>query len=265
MGVIMHKRESYPKNGGGTSEMSDIFNAVYPVGSIYMSVNNVNPGLLFGGTWVEWGPGRVPVGVDVNDEDFDTVEQTGGEKTHMLTEAEMPEHTHAFTGTPVTSGSQNANHTHTTTTGNPSANHTHPVNINSGTVSAWHTHTTTTGGESVDHSHNAGLNRGTGGNGYGLVDSLTATSTGGWNTNGRSAAHSHTGTSGNPSANHYHNVNGNTSTVSAWHTHSGTSGTESANHQHSVTAAGTNSNTGSGVAHNVMGPYITCYMWKRTA
>ena len=36
---------------------------VYPVGSIYMSVNNTNPSTFFGGTWVSWGEGRVPVGV----------------------------------------------------------------------------------------------------------------------------------------------------------------------------------------------------------
>lgn len=32
------------------------FDRVYPVGSIYLSVNNVNPGTLFGGTWVAWAP-----------------------------------------------------------------------------------------------------------------------------------------------------------------------------------------------------------------
>lgn len=53
---------------------------VYPVGSIYMSVNNVNPSTLFGGTWQLWGAGRVPVGVDTNDTNFNTVEKTGGKK-----------------------------------------------------------------------------------------------------------------------------------------------------------------------------------------
>ena len=32
---------------------NSLFNLVYPVGSIYMSVNNVNPGTLFGGTWTQ--------------------------------------------------------------------------------------------------------------------------------------------------------------------------------------------------------------------
>lgn len=75
-----------------------IVDKIYPIGSIYMSVNNTNPSDLFGGTWVAWGNGRVPVGVDANDTDFDTVEETGGEKTHTLTVAEMPAHTHTVYG-----------------------------------------------------------------------------------------------------------------------------------------------------------------------
>lgn len=39
--------------------------------------------------------GRVPVGLDKEDTDFDTLGETGGEKTHKLTIDEMPEHHHA--------------------------------------------------------------------------------------------------------------------------------------------------------------------------
>ena len=60
--------------------IDDIWKTIYPVGSIYMSVNNTNPGTLFGGTWEAWGTGRVPVGVDSDDSDFDTTEKTGGKK-----------------------------------------------------------------------------------------------------------------------------------------------------------------------------------------
>lgn len=46
------------------------------------------------GTWVAWGSGKVPVGVDTSQTEFATVEETGGEKTHKLTINEMPSHNH---------------------------------------------------------------------------------------------------------------------------------------------------------------------------
>ena len=66
---------------------------IYPVGSIYMSATMSSASQVeaaFGGTWVAWGAGRVPVGVDTSDTDFDTAEETGGEKTHKLVNAELP-------------------------------------------------------------------------------------------------------------------------------------------------------------------------------
>jgi len=71
-----------------------IFLAAHPVGSIYMSASKENPGTLFGGSWISWGSGRVPVGVNTNDTDFNTVEKEAGAKTHTLTVAQMPTHTH---------------------------------------------------------------------------------------------------------------------------------------------------------------------------
>lgn len=65
---------------GGVS-LIDMF---YPVGSIYMSTSSTNPSSFMGGTWVAWGSGRVPVGVDTNDTDFNTANKTGGEKTQEL-------------------------------------------------------------------------------------------------------------------------------------------------------------------------------------
>jgi len=68
--------------------------AMYPVGSIYMSAAETNPGTFIGGTWAAWGAGRVPVGIDATQTEFDTAEETGGEKTHTLITAEMPSHRH---------------------------------------------------------------------------------------------------------------------------------------------------------------------------
>ena len=75
--------------------LSDLYNLIYPVGSIYMSISSANPSMQFGGTWVSWGSGRVPVGVD-GTTDFNTVEKIGGEKKHLLSTVEMPSHTHTI-------------------------------------------------------------------------------------------------------------------------------------------------------------------------
>lgn len=67
--------------------LNQVIETIYPVGSIYMSVNNVNPGTLFGvGIWQEWGSGRVPVGVDMEDEnnEFNGVEKEGGSREKDL-------------------------------------------------------------------------------------------------------------------------------------------------------------------------------------
>lgn len=75
--------------------LTTIYNAIYPVGSIYMSMNSVNPSTLFAGTtWERWGVGRVPVGIDETDINFATAGLEGGEKTHTLTVEEMPNHNH---------------------------------------------------------------------------------------------------------------------------------------------------------------------------
>jgi hypothetical protein len=66
-----------------------------PIGFIYISTSSANPDTVYPGTtWVAWGSGRVPVGVDTSDSSFNMVEKTGGEKTHTLTVNEMPKHTH---------------------------------------------------------------------------------------------------------------------------------------------------------------------------
>lgn len=61
-----------------------ISNIMLPVGHILMTTRNVNPGTYLGGTWVAWGSGRVPTGVDANDTAFKTVEKTGGSQTLEL-------------------------------------------------------------------------------------------------------------------------------------------------------------------------------------
>jgi microcystin-dependent protein len=73
---------------------------LFPVGSIYITVTSTNPGTYLGGTWVAFGTGRTLVGIDAGQTEFDTVEETGGAKTHTLTSAEMPSHSHTVTDYP---------------------------------------------------------------------------------------------------------------------------------------------------------------------
>ena len=77
---------------------SERWQNAYPVGSIYMNASDsTDPSTLLGfGTWAAFGAGRVPVGIDSSDTDFDTAEETGGAKTHTLTKQEIPPHTHTY-------------------------------------------------------------------------------------------------------------------------------------------------------------------------
>lgn len=86
-------------------DWSTMIDKIYPVGSIYMSVNNVSPQTFIGGTWVSWGAGKVPVGVNASETEFATVEKTGGAKTVTLTIDQIPSHHHGMAGYyPVSSG-----------------------------------------------------------------------------------------------------------------------------------------------------------------
>ena len=49
---------------------------------------------IYGGTWERWGAGKVPVGVDPNDSDFNAPNKSGGAKTVTLTISQMPKHQH---------------------------------------------------------------------------------------------------------------------------------------------------------------------------
>jgi hypothetical protein len=69
--------------------------AAHPVGSVYLAVVATNPATLLGfGTWSQIAEGKMLVGQTDGDADFNEAEETGGSKTHTLTEAEMPTHTH---------------------------------------------------------------------------------------------------------------------------------------------------------------------------
>lgn len=75
--------------------VAELFEKVYPVGSVYTNkTDSTNPATLFGfGTWVAIA-GRVVVGLDAGQTEFDTAGETGGAKTHTLQTTEIPAHSH---------------------------------------------------------------------------------------------------------------------------------------------------------------------------
>jgi hypothetical protein len=90
----------------------------WPIGSVFIAVVSTSPAtLLGGGTWEAFGAGRVLVGRDSGDTDFDTAEETGGAKTKAIS---------AHAGTAV---ADHASHTHTYT---EVPNHVHVQSLPSG-------------------------------------------------------------------------------------------------------------------------------------
>ena len=73
-----------------TTIKNDVLNTVYPIGAICLSMNSTNPSSLFGGTWEQIASGRILVGVDTSDDDFNTPGKVGGNKTNTLKLENLP-------------------------------------------------------------------------------------------------------------------------------------------------------------------------------
>ena len=234
------------------TELNDnVLLRAYPVGTIYMSTNEVNPGTLFGGTWEAWGSGRMPMSVNASDSNFNEVEKEGGSISHTHA---SPQHTHGINA-----------HSHTMA-------HTHTINSHSHTMEHTHTgpsHTHTTGDCTLTinqipaHRHNVELGYELESNynnlfkvGFGTAGFRTLASS----SQGGGAAHNHgsTGASGT----------GNTGGASVDNT--GGSGTLTSNGSGAANTGGATLTTNNSDAANTgsassLPPYITCYMWKRVA
>lgn len=197
----------------GTTYFQSIAKKIYPVGSIYMSTSSTNPQTIFGGTWVAWGSGRVPVGVNASDTSFNTVEKSGGAKTYYYEHGHtVNRHTHSVGHTHTI----NSNHTLTV---NEMPSHMHPVIF-------------------ANSANSILVNRG-----FGrppLVNNIDATS----------------------NADATTNVGGNQP-----HNHGNTGGTSLTTNTSSISNTGAASPTVTMASRDIstLQPYITCYMWKRTA
>ena len=104
---VYTKDELYTKN-----EIIALLLATKPVGSIEINTSGKNPSTYIGGTWIAWGSGKVPVGIDTSDTNFNTVEKTGGAKTHTHTQGDTGKAT-GNTGSTTLTTSQIPSHKHT--------------------------------------------------------------------------------------------------------------------------------------------------------
>src|SRR3990172_1154307 len=218
--------------------------AAWPIGSLFLSAVATNPATLLGfGAWSPASAGRMLVGVDPGDPDFDTTGETGGAKTVTLTAAEMPAHTHTQDahGHGVTDGGHNhtqAAHGHGVT--DPTHNHTQ--NSHNHTQDA-HTH--------VQNAHSHGMAEGTTDGSGTFVDrsnaaaATTATTDAATATNQNATATNQAATATNNAASTGLTVNDATAANNA-----ATTGV-------SVNSATvTNQSAGSGGAHSNMPPYL---------
>lgn len=88
--LSVHNADSNAHKSLFDAWLEDLFDAMYPIGSIYLTMSSDNPSVLFGGTW-ERIESRFLYG-SINGQGVGT---TGGEETHTLTINEMPSHNHS--------------------------------------------------------------------------------------------------------------------------------------------------------------------------
>lgn len=99
---VRMKRENVWGDWTQYKSSQEMLNQLYPVGSMYMSQTLDTPAkvaaTLGGGTWVQSAVGRVIVGTDSSQSEFNSTSNTGGYKSVTLTGAQMPSHYHDIVG-----------------------------------------------------------------------------------------------------------------------------------------------------------------------
>lgn len=214
----------------GSVDLSALWNSMYPVGSIYMSVNSTSPASLFAGTtWTQITDRMLMAAGSTY-----TNGNTGGAASVTLTTSHLPGHTHSFS---ATSGNQSKSHTHSLNS------HSHSIPALSGTAASAgnHSHTITDRTTSYGQGAQSGWR----------CLSWSGTHHDYWDTVTSWEAGSHT-----------HSVSIPADTYSTGNS-SGSTGSQSTSHTHSV--SGTTGSTGSGSSFSILPPYLVVYMWKRTA
>lgn len=138
MAVINWEECSFTDLFGDNDFLSLLFYMIYPVGAVYISVNNISPAILFGGTWDKieetflWATNGTA-------DTFNTppTDGTRGEATHKLTTNEIPAHTHNIgslnryvasgsAAGAVGEGAGNTQNYHTSSTGDGAAHNNMP-------------------------------------------------------------------------------------------------------------------------------------------
>jgi hypothetical protein len=112
--MLYMEKNSYVKKMINYGDLIDENNTryvpnIYEVGDIFLTMNTIDPGKRFGGTWALIAQGRTLIGLNLNDSDFSTIGKTGGSKTHN--------HTNPSTGSTVLTVNQMPSHNHNLTNG----------------------------------------------------------------------------------------------------------------------------------------------------
>lgn len=265
---------------GLTSAVTDILNLVYPVGSIYMSVNSTSPATLFGGTWTQIKDTFL-LAAGTNH----AAASTGGAETVTLSTSNLPSHNHSVGAhahglnshthsVPAHAHGLNS-HTHTGPSHSHGLNsHTHSIPALSGTAASAgaHTHGPLSLTGYLLYKLGVGRNKIASGNDYQAFTSTSIDNLGYGETTASAGAHTHSvttnaGTTGGSTASTAAAGTGNTGGPSVANTANSsvlTSGTPSTANTANSSAFNTG-NTGSGTAVNKMPPYLAVYVWKRTA
>lgn len=149
------------------SSLTWLRDMIFPVGSIRMTTTTNGAANFLGGTWVQWGSGRVPVGVNTSDSNFNAVEKQAGASTVALTTAQLPSHGHTVSGS-VSIGYEGS-HTHRGSTG------AYKVGSGSGSSYYYMTNNGATNGQTTgagsSHTHSASFSGSAGNTGSGSAHS----------------------------------------------------------------------------------------------